>query len=52
VRQRLGEKVNVFSTDCRLRSDEFERRELVDEKARTSFIGTIAALTVAHVMVE
>jgi hypothetical protein len=41
--QRLGEKANVFSIDCGLRSDTLEQR-LDDDEARTSFIGTIAPL--------
>ena len=39
-----GEKANVFSMDCGLQSDALKRREPVDEKARTTFIGTIAPL--------
>jgi hypothetical protein len=40
VRQQFGEKVNVFSIDCRLRST----ARSLSIKARTSFIGTIAAV--------
>jgi hypothetical protein len=52
VRQRLGKKVNVFSIDCGLLSDEFGRRELVDEEAKDIVHRNDRRSYRAHVTVE